>query len=306
VVEYIARRLLQTVLTLFVLTFLVFLMLRLVPGDPARAFLPPGAPEDRVIEMRKLLNLDGPLYKQYWSWLSRTAQGDLGDSIFTKKPVDELIKQRLPRTIQLATVSMIVSIIIGGLLGLVAALKPGSIADYAVRILSLVGFAMPSFWFAIMLILAFAVTWQILPTSGYGSPKYYILPVLTLAAQLVGVIASMVSATVNEVMREEYVRTARAKGLRERAVIHRHVLKNAFITLITLLGLQLGGLLGGAVIVETVFAWPGIGLMTIDAVNTRDYPVVQALALLAGIIFLGINLAVDLLYAVIDPRIRIS
>jgi ABC-type dipeptide/oligopeptide/nickel transport system permease component len=305
-VEYIARRLLQTVLTLFVLTFLVFLMLRLVPGDPAKALLPPGAPEERVEAMRELLHLNGPLYQQYWSWVTRTAQGDLGTSIFTRQPVWDLIEQRLPRTIQLAAVSMVVSVLIGGLLGLLAALKPGSVADYLVRTLSLVGFAMPSFWFAIMLILAFSVMWHVLPTSGYGSPKYYILPVLTLAAQLVGVIASMVSATVNEVMREEYVRTARAKGLRERAVVYRHVLKNAFITLVTLLGLQIGGLLGGAVIVETVFAWPGIGLMTIDAVNTRDYPVVQALALLAGIIFLGINLVVDLLYAVIDPRIRIS
>jgi ABC-type dipeptide/oligopeptide/nickel transport system permease component len=306
VVEYIARRVLQTVLTLVALTFLVFLMLRLVPGDPARALLPPGAPDDRVAAMRKLLHLDGPLYAQYASWVSRTVQGDLGTSIFARQPVSDLIVQRLPRTIELAVVAMLVSVVVGGGLGLVASLRPGSVADYGVRVLSLVGFAMPSFWFAIMLILLFSVRWHVLPTSGYGAPKYYVLPVLTLAVQLVGVIASMVNATVTEVLREEYVRTARAKGLRERAVISGHVLKNAFITLITLLGLQLGALLGGAVIVETVFAWPGIGLLMIDAVNQRDYPMVQALALLAGIIFLGINLVVDLLYAVIDPRIRIS
>jgi ABC-type dipeptide/oligopeptide/nickel transport system permease component len=306
VVEYIVRRLIQTVLTLFVLTLTVFFMVRLVPGDPARALLQPGAPQDQVEAMRKLLHLSGPLYVQYATWVWRTVHGDLGMSIFHRQPVSELIVQRLPRTIELAAVAMVFSVVVGGALGLAAALKPGSAVDYIVRVLSLVGFAMPSFWFAIMLILVFSVMWHVLPTSGYGAPKFFVLPVLTLGAQLVGVIASMVSATVSEVMREEFVRTARAKGLRERVVVHRHVLKNAFITLVTLLGLQLGGLLGGAVIVETVFAWPGIGLLTIDAVNTRDYPLVQALALLAGVIFLGINLLVDLFYAVIDPRIRIS
>jgi peptide/nickel transport system permease protein len=306
VVDYIVRRLLQTVLTLFVLTITVFFMVRLVPGDPARALLPPGAPDDRVEAMRKLLHLSGPLYVQYASWVSRTVQGDLGTSIFHRQPVSDLILQRLPRTAELAAVAMVFSVVIGGVLGLTAALKPGSVVDYVVRVLSLVGFAMPSFWFAIMLILVFSVMWHVLPTSGYGSAKFYVLPVLTLGAQLVGVIASMVSATVSEVMREEFVRTARAKGLRERVVVYRHVLKNAFITLVTLLGLQLGALLGGAVIVETVFAWPGLGMLTIDAVDHRDYPLVQALALLAGIVFLGINLVVDLFYAVIDPRIRIS
>jgi ABC-type dipeptide/oligopeptide/nickel transport system permease component len=304
--EFIARRLLQTLVTLFILSVLVFLMLRLTPYDPAEAFLQPGAPEEEIAHMRQLLGLDGPMYVQYVRWLEHTLQGDLGISWFTKEPVSQLIMERFPRTIMLAGISMVVSVVLGVALGLLAALRPGSIIDYLVRILSLAGFAMPSFWFAIMLILLFSVTWRILPTSGYGSPKYYVLPVITLAAQLVGVIASMTAATVIEVLREEYVRTARAKGLRESMIIYRHVVKNAFIALITLLGLQLGALLGGAVIVETVFAWPGLGLLTTDAVGTRDYPMVQALALIAGIVFLGINLLVDILYAVVDPRIRFS
>ncbi|MGD9713006.1 MAG: ABC transporter permease, partial [Thermomicrobiales bacterium] len=246
------------------------------------------------------------IWEQYIKWLQRVLHGDLGISWFSKEPVNQLILERFPRTIALAGISMVVSVAIGVSLGLFASVRPGSIFDYLVRILSLAGFAMPSFWFAIMLILIFAVQLGVLPTSGYGAPKYYVLPVVTLAAQLVGVIASMTSATVTEVLREEYVRTARAKGLRESMVMSRHVLKNAFIALITLLGLQLGALLGGAVVVETVFAWPGLGMLTTDAVGTRDYPLVQALALVAGLIFLSINLLVDILYAIVDPRIRYS
>lgn len=304
--QFIIRRLLQTFITLFILSIAVFLLLRATPSDPAKAFLQPGAPEEQVAAMREQLGLDGPLYLQYVRWLERLIQGDLGISWFTKEPVAQLILERLPRTVLLAGVAMLVSVVVGVGLGLFAAVKPGSPMDYVVRVLSLAGFAMPSFWLAIMLILLFAVTWRVLPTSGYGSPKYLILPVITLAAQLIGVIASMTAATVSEVMREEFVRTARAKGLRERTIIYRHVLKNAFISLITLIGLQLGALLGGAVIIETVFAWPGIGLLTTDAVGTRDYPLVQALALIAGCIFLGINLLVDILYAIVDPRIRYS
>ena len=305
-VEFIIRRILQTIVTLFFLSILVFLMLRLTPSDPAQAFLPPGSPPDKVAQVRKTLGIDRPLYVQYVRWTERLFHGDLGISWFTKVPVTHLIAQRFPRTIWLAGVSMIVSVVIGIGLGLFAAIRPGSFIDYTVRILSLVGFAMPSFWLGIMLILLFAVRWKVLPTSGYGSLKFYILPVITLSAQLIGVIASMTSATVSEVLHEEYVRTARAKGLRESMVVYRHVLKNALIALITLLGLQLGTLLGGAVIVETVFGWPGIGLLTTTAVGTRDYPLVQALALIAGIVFLGINLIVDILYAVADPRIRLT
>jgi peptide/nickel transport system permease protein len=304
--QFIIRRLLQTLITLFVLSIAVFLLLRATPSDPAQAFLEPGAPEEQVQAMRERLGLNGPIYLQYLRWVERLFHGDLGISWYTKEPVAQLILERFPRTILLAGVAMLFSTLIGIGLGLFAAIKPGSPVDYVVRILSLAGFAMPSFWLAIMLILLFAVTWRVLPTSGYGSPKYLVLPVLTLAAQLIGVIASMTAATVTEVMREEFVRTARAKGLREKTIIYRHVLKNAFISLITLIGLQLGGLLGGAVIVETVFAWPGIGLLTTDAVSSRDYPLVQSLALIAGCIFLGINLLVDILYAVVDPRIRFS
>jgi peptide/nickel transport system permease protein len=305
-VEFVARRLLQTIVTLFILSILVFLLLRLTPTDPAEAYLEPGAPQEKIEQVRQMLGLDGPIWGQYLRWVQRLFHGDMGISWFSKEPVNELILQRFPRTIALAGISMIVSVAIGVTLGAFAAIRPGSILDYLVRILSLAGFAMPSFWFAIMLILLFAVHWRILPTSGYGAPEYYVLPVVTLAAQLIGVIASMTSATITEVLREEYVRTARAKGLRETMIVSRHVLKNAFIALITILGLQLGALLGGAVIVETVFAWPGIGLLTTDAVATRDYPLVQALALVAGIIFLSINLLVDVLYAVVDPRIRFS
>lgn len=305
-VEFVIRRLLQTFVTLFVLTILVFLMLRLTPTDPAEAFLEPGAPQERIDQMRENLGLDGPLYVQYLRWTQHMFQGDLGISWFSKVPVRQLIVERFPRTIALAGISMLVSVVIGVTLGLFAAIRPGSIIDYAVRILSLAGFAMPSFWLAIMLILLFSVTWGLLPTSGYGGPKYYVLPVITLATQLIGVIASMTSATVSEVLREDFVRTARAKGLRESMVVYRHVLKNAMISLITLLGLQLGSLLGGAVVVEAIFAWPGIGLLTTDAVGVRDYPLVQALALIAGVIFLSINLLVDILYAVADPRIRLS
>lgn len=302
--EYVTGRLLQAVITLFGLSIAVFLMIRLLPGDPARANLPPGASDAEVARERSRMKLDRPLYEQYGRWLSRAIQGDFGTSLQTRQPVSKILLERVPRTVQLAGVAMLVSSALGIALGIVSALRPGSILDYGVRMLALAGFAMPGFWFAIMLILLFAVVWNVLPTSGYGSPRFFVLPTITLAAQLVGVIASMVSATMIEVLREDHVRTARAKGLAERVVVLRHVLKNSFITLITLLGLQLGSLLGGAVIVETVFAWPGLGNLMTDSIGLRDYPVVQAAALLAGVIFLVINLSVDLLYGLADPRIR--
>jgi peptide/nickel transport system permease protein len=304
VTSYILGRLAQSVVTLLLLTLLVFFMLRLLPGDAARAILPPGAPESDVLQMRQVLGLDQPLPAQYVTWLGRVLRGDFGNSLQTRAPLIILVQQRLPATLELAAVALTLATAIGIPLGLIAALKPGTAVDVVVRVLSIGGFAIPNFWLAIMLILVFGVTLHILPTQGYGEAKDFVLPSLTLMVPLMAILASIVRGTAIDVLREDYIRTAFAKGLPERVVVARHVLKNTFIQLITIIGLQVAGLMGGAVIIETVFAWPGLGLLTFQAVNGRDYPLVQAMALFAGITFLVVNLIVDLLYAVVDPRIR--
>ena len=301
---YVARRALQSVLVVVGVSLVVFLLARLAPGDPVTLMLAETASPAQIAAAREHYGFDEPLPYQYWLFLSRAVRGDFGDSLYYKQPALGVVLDAFPETIKLALTAFALAIAVGIPLGIIAAIKRDTIWDYLAVGLSVVGQAAPSYWIGIVLILFLSVRFHLLPSSGNFGPKYIILPAITLAALLMAVLTRLTRAGMLDVLGEDYVRTARAKGLRERGVIVGHALRNALIPLVTVMGLQLGSLLGGAVIVEQVFAWPGIGRLAVTAISSRDYPIIQSVVLLASSVFVGINLAVDLLYAFLDPRIR--
>ena len=301
---YAVRRLVHLIPTLFGVSLVVFSVLRLTPGDPARLLVPTDATETDVQRVRKELGLTDPLYVQYGRFLRDSLQGDFGRSFRTKRPVAQEIKSRLPATLQLAVASVAISITLGLAAGIVSSIKQYSLLDHATMIGALLGVSLPSFWLGLMLMWAFSVKLGWFPTTGYGSVRHLVLPAITLGAGSTAIIARMMRSSLLEVMRQDYIRTAYAKGLNARRVILGHALKNGLIPTITVVGLQFGGLLAGAVVVETVFAWPGIGRLLVDSVANRDYTVVQATVLLFALIFMLVNLLVDISYAFVDPRIR--
>lgn len=285
---------------------LVFLLIHLVPGDPVEAMLGESArPADRAA-LRASLGLDRPLLGQYLDFLGGLATFDLGDSFLSRRPVRELLAERIPATLELAAAALALALVIAVPLGVVAARNRGGPIDSAAMGLSLLGVSIPNFWLGPLLILAFSLTLGWTPVSGRDGLSSLILPALTLGTGLAAVLARMVRSSVLEVLEEDFVRTARAKGLSEAAVLWRHALRNAWLPVLTLLGLQLGGLLGGAVITETVFAWPGIGSLLVEAIQARDYPVVQACVLLVSLAYVLVNTITDLLYTWVDPRIRLE
>jgi len=300
------RRLLGLIPVLLGVSLLVFAILKFIPGDPARVVAGLDATTDDVENIRRQLGLDQPLYIQYALFLGNSLTGDFGRSIRSRRPVGEEVANTLPATIQLALVSMAIATIVGLVLGVVAATRQHTIWDGLTMVGALLGISVPIFWLGLMLILVFAVQLGWLPAQGRGGPEHLVLPSLTLGAASAGIIARMMRSSMLEVLRQDYVRTARAKGLGERLVVLRHALKNAAIPAVTVIGLQFGYLLGGAVITETVFAWPGMGRLVVEAIKFRDYPVVQACILLLALIFSLVNIVVDLTYASLDPRIRYS
>ncbi len=312
--RYFATRILSLVPILFGTSIVAFFLIRLVPGDPAIALLGLEADERAIATLRQQLQLDQPIVIQYMSWLWRSLSGDFGRSIQGGRPVFPLLIAALGPTALLAAAALAISLAISIPAGIVAATRRNSSADYAASFLALCGLSMPSFWLGILLILAFSVYLPIFPASGYVSPlvdpaahlRHLVLPALTLGAALAAATMRMTRATMLEVLRTDYVRTARAKGLSRRTVVWGHALRNARIPIVTLLGIQLGQLLGGVVITETVFSWPGIGKLTVDAIFARDYPVVQGAVLLTATLFVLINLATDMIYTVLDPRVRLS
>jgi ABC-type dipeptide/oligopeptide/nickel transport system permease component len=301
---YVLRRLVLAVPTLVGVTLVVFALIRLVPGDPARLVLGLQASEEEVQRLRVQLGLDQPLPVQYARFLARLLQGDLGRSVVTGEPVLREIGARLPATVQLAVTSTVVATLAGVALGVVSATRQYSWWDYAVMTVALFGISLPVFWLGLMLMLLFSVHLRWLPAGGYGTPAHLVLPTVTLAAFSVAIIARMTRSSLLEVLHQDYVRTAWAKGLSSRAVVLRHALKNALIPVVTVIGLQFGGLLGGAILTETVFAWPGMGRLLVGAIVARDYPVVQGTVLVFAALFTLVNLAVDVLYAYVDPRIH--
>jgi ABC-type dipeptide/oligopeptide/nickel transport system permease component len=302
--RYLAERLAAAVVTLLGVSFIVFLMVRVLPGDPARVIAGVLASEEEVGRLRSQLELDRPLPVQYGSFLLRLARGNLGVSARTSEPVTRELLGRLPRTVELAVVSSAIATAVGIAAGVAAAACPYSIFDYLLSVVTLSGVSMPVYWLGLVLIIVFAVDLNWLPAAGAEEPASIVLPALTLGAFSMALIARMTRSSVLEVLGQDYVRTARAKGLAERAVLWRHALGNALVPIITAVGLQFGALLGGAVLTESVFGWPGLGLLLIDSIFARDYPVVQGIVLTFSALFTLTNLLVDLLYAYVDPRIH--
>ena len=312
--RFFATRLISLVPILFGTSIVAFLLIRLVPGDPAIALLGLEADAQSLAALRKQLALDQPIVVQYATWLGHILTGDFGRSIQGGRAVFPLLLGALAPTALLAAASLVISLLIAIPAGIVSAVRRNSSADYAASMAALCGLSMPSFWLGILLILAFSIYLPLFPASGYVSPlvdpvahlHHLVLPAVTLGAALAAATMRMTRATMLEVLRADYVRTARAKGLPRRTVIWGHALRNARIPIVTLVGIQLGQLLGGVVITETVFSWPGIGKMTVDAIFARDYPVVQGAVLLTATLFVLINLVTDLIYTVLDPRVRLS
>ncbi len=301
---YLLRRLVHAALTLAGVSVLVFVILRVIPGDPAKMLLPEGAPQSAVEELNRQLGLREPIAVQYWIFLRSVVRGDFGQSFQYRAPALQVVVERLPATIHLTLAAMALTILAGVSLGILAAVRRGTGYDYASTVLAVLGQSLPNFWLGIMLILLFGVTLRWLPTSGFEGWSYLVLPSVTLAAFPTALVARLTRSSLLEILNREYIRTGRAKGLAERVVILRHGLKNATIPVLTVIGLQIGALLGGAVITESVFAWPGMGKLVVDAIFFRDFPVVQAILILSATLFVLINLLVDLFYTVLDPRIR--
>jgi ABC-type dipeptide/oligopeptide/nickel transport system permease component len=302
--QYIVRRLLITVLVLFGITIIIFAMVRLVPGDPAMVMAGQDATEEQIELIRAHLGLDKHPVEQYFIFAGNLLRGDMGVSIRTQLPVTEEIMHRLPNTVLLATAAMLVAIVLGVAAGIIAGIKQYSVFDYSSMLLALFGLSMPVFWLGLMLMLLFSLVLGWLPATGAGSWRHLILPAFTLGAASTAIVARMTRSSMLDVIRLDYVRTARAKGLTERLVIIRHALKNALIPVVTVVGLQLGVLLGGAVLTENVFAWPGLGRLLVEAILARDYPVVQGVVLVVAAMFILVNLVVDIIYVYLDPRIR--
>ncbi|RNM08854.1 ABC transporter permease [Dickeya undicola] len=302
---YIVRRLLEMIPVLLVISLLVFGFIKLLPGDPARIYAGPDAPIEAVEAARERLGLNDPLPQQYLNWLDGLVHGDLGITYRTQQPVLTVIQKSFMPTLWLALAGFVWSVILGLLIGVFAALKRGKWQDWSLMSLAVGGISMPPFWLGLLLIQFVAMPFGLFSVSGYNKPTDIILPALTLGASVAAVMARFTRSAFLEVMQEDYVRTARAKGLRQRLIVWKHVMRNALIPVITMLGLQFGFLLGGSIVVESVFNWPGLGWLLIESIKTQDQPVIQALVMLFVFEFILINLLVDLLYAVVNPAIRL-
>jgi peptide/nickel transport system permease protein len=310
--RYLIQRLLLAIVVILGVTFVVFLIIQLVPGDPARVILGTQANEENVAALRERLGLNRPFFEQYFSWLGGVLQGDFGKSLITRQEVAPQLWQRLPATLQLAAAALLVGMLIAFPAGIISAVKQGSKIDVATSVVSQIGVAIPDFWMGIMLILLFSLTLEWLPSRGYTPItedfgdwlRHIILPATTLGVISGSIQTRFIRSAMLEVLNENYIRTARAKGLRERMVIIRHALRNALITIVTIIGLQITALLSAVVVVEVVFGWPGLGRLSLEAVLDRDYPLLQGTVLTLAILVTLINLSVDLIYFFLDPRIE--
>ena len=302
--KFTLKRLLYLILVLIGVSFLVCLLLYMTPGDPVRMMLGESSTPEAQAELRAELGLDDPFLVQYGRYMANIVfHQDLGTSYSTGRPVLESILQVFPNTVTLATASIVIAIVLGTFLGIISAVKQNSLLDNAVMVLALIGTSAPIFWIGILMILLFSVQLNWLPPSGFGSFKQLIMPAVALGMQSTAVVARMTRSSMLEVIRQDYVKTARAKGQKEFVVIMRHVFRNALIPVITVVGLQFGTLLGGAMLTEIVFSIPGVGRLMIEAIKQRDFPIVQGSVLFVAACFSLVNLAVDLLYAVVDPKV---
>lgn len=301
--RYVARHLVQLVVAVIGISVLAFGILHVL-GDPVLLLLPQNAGKDEFERYRHLLGLDQPLYVQYWKFASSAVLGDFGKSWYADTPAFRLVLERMPATIYLTLAGLGVALVIALPLGILAALKRHSWIDSLCTVVAVAGQAAPLFWLGIMLIIVFAVRLKVLPASGYGTWQHFVLPSFCLGAALAPITMRLVRSGVIEVMNMEFIKTARAKGMAEPAVVVKHAFRNACIPVVTVLGLQFGQLLGGAIITETVFAWPGVATLTVESIRNQDFPVVQCAVILLALLIVGMNLIVDLIVGLIDPRIR--
>ncbi len=303
--RYIGNRLLQGIVLLFLIATIVFFLGRLT-GNPVDLMLPEDATAEDRLSLIKALGLDGPWYLQYLTFIGNALHGDLGTSIHMREATVQVFFSRLPNTLIIIPWAILLAMAVGIPLGVVAALNRGNLLDRAAGTIAVFGIAMPSFWLGVLLIFVFSIQLGWLPSGRMGGPDHFVLPVITLAAFLIAGFMRIVRSSMLEVMGSEYVKLARIKGLNEWVVVWKHCLRNALIPVLTLWGVFIGHLITGAIVVETVFAWPGVGRLTYEAVIYRDFPLLQAIIVLEAVLILGINLMVDILYAYIDPRIRLT
>lgn len=301
--KYIIKRAIGAVISILGAATIVFFLIR-ISGDPVRLMLPPEASEEQVVQLRESLGYDDPLLVQYGRYLLDLCKGDFGTSLHYKQPALGLILERIPATLELAILAIVVASVLGILAGIVAAVRRNGIFDMVSNVLVMLGQSIPVFWLSILLILIFSVTLKIFPTSGRSGIMSMILPSIALAAYPAATITRLMRSSLLDVMSQDYIRTARAKGVAKWGVVFRHALKNAFVPVLTVIGMEFGTMLGGAVVTETIFAWPGIGRLMIQAVYNRDFPLVQACVLVISFIFVVVNLVVDLSYTLFDPRIK--
>lgn len=299
----ILKRLIQTVPTLIGITVVAFSLVRLT-GDPARVMLPPETPEEVREEFRQRFGLDQPLPVQYLTFVVRAVQGDFGDSIRYRTSALELVVERLPATAELGLTAILISLVVGLPLGVVAAVRHNTWVDRLARLIALTGQALPSFYLGLMAIVVFGAWLKLLPTGGRGELNQLVLPSVTLATFLIPIVVRFVRGAVLDVLRQDFVRTGRSKGLSESRLLWVHVLRNAMIPVVTIVGLQVGTVLSGAVVTETVFSWPGVGRLMVESIFTRDFPIVQTVVVVLALIFIVVNLLVDLTYSWLDPRIQ--
>jgi ABC-type dipeptide/oligopeptide/nickel transport system permease component len=302
---YAIRQLVQLAVVVVGISMLSFAILHVL-GDPVLLLLPQNAGKEEFERYHKLLGLDRPMPVQYWKFASQAVQGDFGKSWYSDTPAFRLVLERMPPTIYLTLAGLVVALIIALPLGFIAALRRHSVVDSACTAVAVAGQAMPIFWLGIMLIIIFAVRLKLLPASGYGTWRHFLMPAFTLGAFLAPLTMRLVRSGVIEIMNTDYIRTARAKGFAERQVVGKHAFRNACIPVVTVLGLQFGQLLGGAIVTETVFAWPGVATLTVESIRNQDFPVVQCAVVLLALIIVSVNFLVDMLVGIIDPRIRVA
>lgn len=301
---YVVRRILMLIPVMLGVSILVFLIIHLSPGDPARMMLGERAPVEQLEALREQLGLNDPLPVQYVKWLSRVVRLDFGRSIRSNRPVLDEILSRLPATAELAFAAIGLAVIVGVPVGVISAVRRNTLVDDVAMVGALAGIAMPVFWQGIMLMLIFSLQLEWLPSSGRGDWTHLVLPAVTLGTSSAASITRMTRSTMLETISQDYVRTARAKGLAERIVLFRHALRNALLPIVTVVGLEFGSLMAGAVITETIFAWPGIGRLAVDAIRSQDFPLVQGVILMFAAVYALINLVVDVIYAYLDPRLQ--
>ena len=305
-IRYIAVRLMLALPALWLILTMVFLLAHIVPGDPVEQMLGEGARPEDIVQLRHTLGLDQPIHTQYAKYLSGVLHGNLGESFRFQQPVTQVVLSRYPATIELAVIALLICAAISIPAGILAASKRATRADHAVGVFTLLGLSVPNFALGPVLMLIFSVQTGWLPVSGRGGISHLVLPAITLGAALAAILTRMVRAAVMEELASDYVRTARAKGLSEGAVLWRHAFRNALIPTLTIIGLQFGTLLAGAIVTETIFSWPGIGRLTVQAIESRDFPLLQGCILLIAVTYVAVNLATDFVYALVDPRVRLE